>query len=129
MTFNLGTRNLRTQPGILGPCGNDRIFNANSINPIFYYILNMKMKSQSLSNFCMELQAPAHHNNSQIPLLQLIYLFFSHSITSPEMQDKVISYDKKYYLSCNKNAALPDVSTCCTTLFECLQHIHFTLSV
>ena len=26
-----------------------------------------------------------------------------------------------------KNAALPGVSTCCITLFECLQHIHFAL--
>ena len=94
MTFNLGTRNLRTQPRIIGPCGNDRIFNANSINPIFYYILNMEMKSLSLSNFCMELQAPARHNNSQVHLLQLICLFFSHSIISPKMQDKVVSQDK-----------------------------------
>ena len=40
MTFNLGTRNLRTQPRILGPCANDRIFNANSIKP--YLLLHFK---------------------------------------------------------------------------------------
>ena len=89
-------RNLKTQSRtstfrILGPCGNDRIFNINSINTIFYYILKMEMKSQSLSNVCMEPQAPARHNNLQVHLLQLIHLFFSHSITWPEMQDKVLS--------------------------------------
>ena len=75
MTFNWGTRNLRTQSKILEPYGNDRIFNTNSINPIFYYILNMEMKSQSFSNFCMELQAPPHHNNSQAHLLQHLLVF------------------------------------------------------
>ena len=77
MTFNWGTRNLRTQSRILGPCGNDKIFDTNSINPIFYYILNMEMKSQSLSNFCVELQAPARHNNSQVHLLQYLLVFQS----------------------------------------------------
>ena len=88
----------------------------------------MEMKSQSLSNFCMELQAPARHSNLQVHLMQLIYLFFSHSITSSKMQDKVMSHDKIYF-SCNKNAALSGVSTCCMTVFECLQHIHFTFSM
>ena len=95
MTFNWGIRNQRTQSRILGLCGNDRIFNTNSINPFFYYILNdrilntnsinpffyyilnMEMKSQSLSNFCMELQAPACHNNSQVHLLQHLIVFQS----------------------------------------------------
>ena len=77
MTYNWGIRNLRTQSRILGPCGNDRIFNTNSINPFFYYILNMEMKSQSLSNFCMELQAPACHNNPQVHSLQHLIVFQS----------------------------------------------------
>ena len=79
MTFNWGTRNLRTQSKILGPCGNNRIFNTNSINPIFYYSLNMEMKSQSLSNFCIELQAPARRNNSQVHLLQHLLVLQSQS--------------------------------------------------
>ena len=77
MTFNWVTRNLRTQSRILGPCGNDKIFSINSINPIFYYTLNMEMKSQSLSNFCMKLQAPARHNNLQVHLLQHLFVFQS----------------------------------------------------
>ena len=82
MAFNWGTRNLRTQSRILKPCGNDRIFNTKSINPIFYYILNMEMKPQSLSNFCMELQAPARHSNSQVHLLQHLLVFQSqHNLT------------------------------------------------
>ena len=36
MAFNWGTGNLSTQSRILGPCGNDRILNTDSINPIFY---------------------------------------------------------------------------------------------
>ena len=66
MTFNLGTRNQRTHPRILEPCRNDGVFNTNSINSIFYCILTMETKLQLLSTFCMELQAPASHNNTII---------------------------------------------------------------
>ena len=51
----------------LGSYGNDRVFNTNSINPIFYYILNMEVKSQPLSNLVLGQNPPGQNPPRQNP--------------------------------------------------------------
>ena len=75
---SLGPYDLRT----LWKTGNRRC-DTNSINPTFYYILDIEMMSQSLSNFFMELRAAACHNNSQHSVSDHHNLFV-HSFIQPD---------------------------------------------
>ena len=98
---------------------NNRRCDTNSINPIFYYILDIEVTSQSLSNFFVELRSAVCHNNAQVVKLKYIYssinLFCIHGITFPKIRDEsyVMSHDQ-INLSFDKN--------CCFTWRVNLSH-------
>ena len=90
------------------------------IKPTFYYILNIKMTSQSLSNFCIEL--PAAGENTSTSKITSIAAF----IVLQSWYNVTIVATSKLRRA-TKIVLLPGVPTCRATSFECLGYIHLSL--